>query len=331
MTRLRPQVPREDLMRLMKFRPVYTHAKILLFIAIMVMLGAIVWNTESAWLRWMAYIGLGYMQMGMVTFMHDATHNVLFEPRWENWAFGIVAMTPLLASFVAFKEDHLEHHRYNRSYQDPDAFTMGKRGPLDFVVFYLYIAASALLSFLHFNLLYPVGKFNRRNWAIHIGETLFKVAVYTVLLTWAHRHGVLDKTLGLVLYPILFFSFFNAMRFISEHYETPWNEGKLTGTRTVISNPVHSWFWNNINWHIGHHVFPRVPYYNLVELHKMIEPDIDGLGALVDRSYVAVFLKALWRGPESESRLAEFLKQRGRVRKRAEVLARSERMRGAAV
>ncbi|HET8883108.1 MAG TPA: fatty acid desaturase, partial [Solimonas sp.] len=100
---------------------------------------------------------------------------------------------------------------------------------------------------------------------------------------------------------------------------------------TVISNPVHSWFWNNINWHIGHHVFPRVPYYNLVELHKMIEPDIDGLGALVDRSYVAVFLKALWRGPESEPRLAEFLKQRGRVRKRAEVLARSERMRGAAV
>src|SRR3546814_4770854 len=84
----------------------------------------------------MAYIGLGYMQMGMVTFMHDATHNVLFEPRWENWAFGIIAMTPLLASFVAFKEDHLEHHRYNRSYQDPDAFTMGKRGPLDFVLFY---------------------------------------------------------------------------------------------------------------------------------------------------------------------------------------------------
>src|SRR3546814_19056583 len=92
-------------------------------------------------------------------------------------------MTPLLASFVAFKEDHLEHHRYNRSYQDPDAFTMGKRGPLDFVLFYGYIAASALLSFLHFHLLYPIGKFNRRNWAIHIGETLFKIVVYSVLLT----------------------------------------------------------------------------------------------------------------------------------------------------
>src|SRR3546814_5909517 len=68
--------------------------------------------------------------------------------------------------------------------------------------------------------------------------TLFRsIVVYSVLLTWAYRHGVLDKTLALVLCPVLCFSFFNAMRFISEHYETPWNEGKLTGTRTVISNP----------------------------------------------------------------------------------------------
>src|SRR3546814_18260862 len=88
-----------------------------------------------------------------------------------------------------------------------------------------------------------------------------------------------------LLCPVLCFSFFNAMRFISEHYETPWNEGKLTGTRTVISNPVHSWFWNNINWHIGHHVFPRVHCYNLVELHKLIEPDNDGLGRLVDKGF----------------------------------------------
>src|SRR3546814_3403586 len=114
--------------------------------------------------------------------------------------------------------------------------------------------------------------------------TLFRsIVVYSVLLTWAYRHGVLDKTLALVLCPVLCFPFFNAMRFISEHYETPWNEGKLTGTRTVISNPVHSWFWNNIHWHIGHHVFPRVPCYNLVEPHKLIEPAIDGLGALVDQ------------------------------------------------
>src|SRR3546814_19879669 len=88
MTRLRPQVPREDLMRLMQFRPYHTHAKILLFIAIMIGLGAIAWTSDSAWVRWMAYIGLGYMQMGMVTFMHEATHKVLFEQRWENWALG---------------------------------------------------------------------------------------------------------------------------------------------------------------------------------------------------------------------------------------------------
>ncbi|NKF21427.1 fatty acid desaturase family protein [Solimonas marina] len=309
-------------MRLMQFRPVYTHAKIGLFIAIMVALALIAWHTPYTAVRWLAYFGLGYMQMGMVTFMHDATHNVLFKPRWENWAFGILAMMPLLASFVAFKEDHLEHHRYNRSYQDPDAFTMGRRRPLDFVLFYGYVAASAPLSFLHFNLLYPIGKFGLRNWAIHLFETALKIVTFTLLFIWAAHEGVLGKAVALLLCPVLFFSLLNAMRFIAEHYETPWDEGKLTGTRTVLSNPVHSWFWNNINYHIGHHVFPRVPYYNLVELHRLIEPDIDGLGALVDRSYLAVFGKALWRGPESEARLKHFLDERGRVRKRAEVISR---------
>src|SRR3546814_14489973 len=103
MTRRRPQVHREDLMRLMQFRPYHTHAKILLFIYIMIGLGAIAWTSDSAWVSWMAYIGLVYMPMGMVTFMQESTHNVLFEQAWEYWAFGFIALRPQLASFMTYK------------------------------------------------------------------------------------------------------------------------------------------------------------------------------------------------------------------------------------
>ncbi|MBK8961469.1 MAG: fatty acid desaturase, partial [Proteobacteria bacterium] len=40
--------------------------------------------------------------------------------------------------------------------------------------------------------------------------------------------------------------------------------GLLAGTRTLLSNPVHAFFWNNINLHIGHHVYPGVPWYNFL-------------------------------------------------------------------
>ncbi len=304
---------REDINRLKASRVLPNLTKIPLFIGIMVFSTWVAWTTDSSLVKWAAYVGIGYMWMGMVTFMHEGTHNTLFKEKWANWAFGIICMVPLMVSFISFKEDHLEHHRYNRSYKDPDAFTMGKRGILDFVLFYTYIVAGAVLSLLHFNLIYPVQRFNLKQWAIHLFETVLKIASYWAIVTWAINHDLLAKTLEVWLIPVFFFSLFNSVRFISEHYETPWNEGQLVGSRTITSNPVHSFFWNNINWHIGHHVYPSIPWYNLVELHKLMEPTIKAKGAIVEKSYTAVFIRALLRGPETEERLKAVLKDRSSV------------------
>ncbi len=268
------------------------------------------WHSESAVLRWLSYVALGYLWMSIVTFMHDALHNTLFANKSLNLVFGVIAMTPLLVCFVAFKEDHLEHHRYNRSPQDPDAFTMGRRGVLDFLLFYAYAAVGALLSFLHFNLLYPLQKFNAKNWSIWAVEMVIRIAFVWGLVTWALANGVLAQTLEVWLIPIAFFSLFNSARFIAEHYGTPWNEGQLAGTRTIVSNPLHSYFWNNINWHIGHHLYPSVPWYNLVELHDLLKPEIEAQGAVVDKSYTGVFLEALRGGPETPERLQASLQAR---------------------
>lgn len=310
----KPQIARDDLIRLRAFRTLPNLGKIPLFVGLMVALTWLAWVTPSTLLRWSCYIALGYLWMGMVTFMHDATHDVLFRSRTAGWLFGIVTMIPIFASFVAFKEDHLEHHRYNRSPRDPDAFTMGKRGPLDFLLFYSYAVAGALLSFVHFNFIYPFKRFNAQQWAIHLFETVLKVAAYWWLIDSARRHGVLEQALAVWLWPIFFFSLFNSMRFIAEHYGTPWNEGPLAGTRTVTSNAVHAFFWNNINLHIGHHVYPNVPWYNLGELHRLLEPQIAASGALVDKSYVAVYLNALRGGPETAPRLAHSLSKRAAAR-----------------
>jgi fatty acid desaturase len=306
----KPRIARDDLARLRAFRTLPNLTKIPLFVALMVALTWLAWFTPSTVLRWSAYIALGYLWMGMVTFMHDATHDVLFRNRTAGWLFGIVTMIPIFASFVAFKEDHLEHHRFNRSPRDPDAFTMGKRGALDFLLFYAYAVAGAVLSFVHFNFIYPLKRFNARQWSIHLFETALKVAVYWWLVDSALRHGVLDKALAVWLWPIFFFSLFNSMRFIAEHYGTRWDAGPMAGTRTVISNPVHAFFWNNINLHIGHHVYPGVPWYNLGELHRLLESQIAASGALVDKSYLAVYMNALWGGPESAPRLARSLARR---------------------
>jgi len=172
--RPQPRISAQDLARLRVFKILPNLTKIPLFVGLMVALTWLAWDTASTPLIWTAYVALGYLWMSIVTFMHDATHNTLFANRTLSWAFGITAMIPIFASFIAFKEDHLEHHRFNRSPRDPDAFTMGKRGPLDFLLFYAYMAIGAVLSFVHFNLLYPIQRFDRRKWAIHLGECALK-------------------------------------------------------------------------------------------------------------------------------------------------------------
>jgi len=304
------QIERCELDRLRTFRVLPNLTKIPLFLGLMAGFTYLAWIADNWPMQWLMYIAIGYLWMGMVTFMHDALHHTLFKSRALNWAFGILCMLPIFATFVGFREDHIEHHRHNRSARDPDAFTMGKRRFPDFLVFYAYALLGGVLSFLHFNFIYPFQKFKAREWAIQLGETAMKAAVYWLVLNYAAEHGVLGKTLAVWLWPVLVLSLLNSMRFIAEHYGTPWESGQMAGTRTVISNPVHSFFWNNINWHIGHHVYPTVPWYNLVELHRVLEEQIVASGAPVDKSYVAVYFRALCGGPESEPRLAHALARR---------------------
>jgi fatty acid desaturase len=304
MSQSMPLLAKSELDRLRTFRLLPNLLKIPLFLGLMVAISFAAWNTQQILLLCVMYLALGYLWMGMVTFMHDATHNMLFRRPNANWIFGILCMLPIFATFVAFREDHIEHHRHNRTPRDPDAFTMGQRRFGDFVLFYAYALIGGVLSFLHFNFIYPFTRFGPRLWAVQLFEMALKAVTYWWVLDLAARHGVLDKALQVWLWPVLVLSLLNSMRFIAEHYGTPWNVGQMAGTRTVTSNPVHSFFWNNINWHIGHHVYPSVPWYNLQELHRVLEPQIAASGAVVDRSYLAVYWQALRRGPETEARTA---------------------------
>jgi fatty acid desaturase len=273
--------------------------KILACYALLGSAGHLAWTTSSAPFRGVLFVAMGYLWMSIVTFMHDCTHNSLFEARWKNWAFGIFSLVPLMVTFISFKRDHLAHHRYNRSAKDPDAFTMGRRRFLDFLLFYSYILVGGILTIVQFTFIYPIQTFDRRSWLIHGTELLLRVVVLGGLLFAAWHFDVLGRFLGLWLIPLYVFSLLNSVRFIAEHYETPWDEGQLLGTRTILSNPVNSFFWNNINYHIGHHVYPGVPWYNLQKLHAAMLPEIERVGGVIEPGYLGVFARACSRGPES--------------------------------
>ena len=45
-------------------------------------------------------------------------------------------------------------------------------------------------------------------------------------------------------------------------------------TRTVLMIPVSRFIYLNMNYHLEHHLFTMVPYYNLPKLHALIAHDV---------------------------------------------------------
>lgn len=64
--------------------------------------------------------------------------------------------------------------------------------------------------------------------------------------------------------------------------------------RTVYMNAVSRFIYWNMNYHIEHHMFPLVPYYNLPALHEICRHDFPAPNGSIFDGY-AEMLPVLWR------------------------------------
>jgi len=60
-------------------------------------------------------------------------------------------------------------------------------------------------------------------------------------------------------------------------------------TRTVLTNPVFRFLYLNMNYHVEHHVFPTVPYYQLPELHREVAASFPRPTVGMHRAYAEVW------------------------------------------
>jgi len=56
----------------------------------------------------------------------------------------------------------------------------------------------------------------------------------------------------------------------------------------------------NLNYHVEHHLFPDVPWYNLKKVHRLLAPLYARSGVHIERSYLVGVLRALRFGPFDE-------------------------------
>ncbi len=274
-----PQLAKSELDRLRTFRFLPNLTKIPLFIGLMVALGLVAWNTDSRLVLWAAYLGLGYMWMGMVTFMHDATHahcsGVHCSTGYSASCACCRSSPPSLPSVKITSSTTVTTARRAIRMRSPWAAARGgfrrvlclcaDRRCAELPAFQFHLSVHAVRTATVGD---PAAGNSAQGAAVLAGARLCRA-------TRRAGQGAGGCGCGRCWCCRCSTRCASSPR----HYGTPWNVGQLAGTRTVISNPVNSFFWNNINWHIGHHVYPSVPWYNLVELHRVLEPEILAAGA----------------------------------------------------
>lgn len=291
-------ITRDELRELSRPSSLRAIAMTAFFLAAWFGLGFAATRIEPWWARLPLFVVAGFLINGLVQLGHDAWHHNLFPRAWQNDVFGHLFSLLFGVSFSAARHAHLRHHWYNRTERDPDAYNVGARGPLVWIQYYLVVFLGLPLAPLHFGLLYPIAFYEKRALARHAAELLAYALVYVALFRYVLAPaGIVRVTLEIWLIPLLFASPWNGLKSVSDHFANVWKGDRFHTATTVRTWAVWSFLWNGLNYHLDHHLFPRVPGYNLPRVHERIRHVLDERKSPVFDGYFRVFRDAFLAGP----------------------------------
>jgi fatty acid desaturase len=248
------------------------------------------------WVRSIGIIAIGISIQAMAILMHEALHRNLFRrstlDRWARFLFGI----PAFFSGTAYMIAHLNHHRHTRTSLDQDEISNYCRTDFQHkALFYALFGAGAAVYFfiVPWKALSIARPADRRR---ILFEYTAMLGVYAGAIISGIASGHVAWLLWYWLIPAQLATFLSNIRGIAEHLCT--SRGSVVSrTRTTLSNPIVSFLMCNLNFHLEHHLFPGIPWYNLPKAHVLLRDLYRDNDAHIERSYVLHTIRAFRYGP----------------------------------
>jgi fatty acid desaturase len=228
-------------------------------------------------------------QHALMVITHDGIHKRLSRKLKVNDGLArYVAAFSVFISLAKWRFIHLYHHQYTYTAQDPDRAIFA-RYPLarhKFVRLLLCdICGLNVFSTLKYFIDFPFGMadFNRRFLGQEREQQYQQVSdmsafliFWSVLLVgpvwmWGSSAIVWFVFYWLVPY-CTFTQVFFRLRGAIEHGNVPDPQNLYLQTRTYFIHPFFSFFFapKHVNYHLEHHLYPSVPFYNLPQLHAKL-------------------------------------------------------------
>jgi len=271
--RLVDSVGRDELRELHQVRPLRHFLVLLRHLALALGCGVLLWQSDRPWLWIPAGILQGCNLLGFVILLHEQVHECIFRnkrPRLQKFLGRLYAF-PVGMSATQFKLWHLAHHDELGSHDDdPKRAHLSPKKNSRWVKF-LY--ATPALFFIY-------SRASRQEAASYPAETrrviqlerlVSIIGLLSILGVMIWLGGVWPALRVWALPLLITFPPAFTLNRLGQHYNVdPTNPAKWSSR--VDGNP----FWWTVflwsNFHMEHHYYPRVPFYNLTRLNRKLRP-----------------------------------------------------------
>ena len=234
---------------------------------------------------WAVILPLGYIVFGYYTLVHESIHgNIVRATRyaWVHRLIGWFGAINMMTSYSGLRRIHVLHHHHTNTDQDPDYNLC--RGSLWQSVGRVLFLRTLLLLPLPVVKLVPAAAYSmkqtmmtedeRKQHAITLTAmqlafwlaVVFGHAQIALLLYWV------PVLIGLVLLNVFF-------QYVPH---VPFDNTERYGNARVSDWPLGHLLLLGQNLHLGHHLWPSVPYYNYRRLNDALLPLYRSVGAKVE-------------------------------------------------
>lgn len=285
----KPNIDKKTLKELSKRSDIKGLIDVSIFIVALILSGylcIISWGTLWSIPALLLYGNIFYCKI--ISIQHETNHETYFKTRALNKFFYHI--TSLLGGFeaVRWKWSHFHHHTYtiftHKEVYDYENNSPKPTEPIRFLLNFLplgpIINIQKIRHFTHFeiikhsfgiitpvvNITVPEKEIKKiiNSSRLYVGFWLIIILSSIFFKTWL-------PIIMLILPPF----YGNTILMIcgmTQHAGLADNvKDHRKSTRTVIMNPFFSFLYSNMEYHIEHHIFPKIPCHNLKAFHHVVK------------------------------------------------------------
>ena len=284
----------------------------IIYFSFLALSGYLAYATWGTWWSLLFFLIYGNIWGCADALWHETGHRTAFKSKFWNDFFYYIASFMDNFEPIRWRYSHFHHHSHT-IFTDPLDFEIHVQKPTDLIMFFSwYVPFSGFLFFtksLHWETLkhafgvttevmktvVPEKDRSLCRWSCrsHVFIWAATIVISIVYQTWL--------PMLLIVLPNLYGKTLILLFGLTQHTGLKEDiKDHRHSTRTVYLNPVFSFLYWQMEYHIEHHMFPQVPSWNLPKLHEMIKdqmpPARKGLWGAYKEILPAVFKQA--RDPE---------------------------------